>query len=120
MVFAYETNRNLVAVSWLCWGVGYYLFLARSLRWWTESDLANEGRNVVRLMANLGVFSYSIYLVHSPVIYWMRNVPALLNEVSPTNLFACTALILPCLAAAWLFYRVIELPSHRWARHWVE
>jgi len=68
-----------------------------------------------RFLSWVGVISYSLYLLHEPLL---KAVPEALKAAFPQHyfhpllLFACTlascAFILP---ACWLFYRWVELPS---------
>lgn len=85
------TGLRMVSVS----GIVVLVALASSLRWL----FAN------RVMLWLGMISYSLYLVHEIV---------LLAFVYPThaNLLALTVAVCLAFPAAWLFYRLVEKPSH--------
>jgi peptidoglycan/LPS O-acetylase OafA/YrhL len=66
----------------------------------------------------LGAMSYSLYLVHNPVLatvfrfgYWITG-RSLAFEV-----FWLVTALAACLVTAWVFHRLIELPSLRLSRH---
>ena len=64
----------------------------------------------------LGKISYSLYLVHEPVGSFLRRT--ILRSFSPwveTQWLAFICAIVGSLAVAWLFWRMIEVPSIRWA-----
>lgn len=64
---------------------------------------------VPRPLAWLGLISYSLYLIHNPI---GGIVASALRGKSPGMVVAFIALAL-CLVAAWVMYRVVELPSQR-------
>jgi peptidoglycan/LPS O-acetylase OafA/YrhL len=74
---------------------------------------AAEHAAPVRLLARVGDFSYSLYLVHWPIFAFLHNVyagdPSL---VSPSLAVLCAATA-GAVAGGWLLYRVVELPSRR-------
>jgi len=64
------------------------------------------------LLVSAGAWSYSLYLIHGPVI-------GFLNRWQPPNFgyivnwcFACFLM----LGTSYVFYRIVERPSHEWAR----
>lgn len=62
-----------------------------------------------RAIAWLGAISFSLYLVHEPLVVLFANVT---NGALPTLLIAVPV----ALAAAWLFSWVVERPAHRLAQ----
>ena len=64
----------------------------------------------------LGAISFSLYLWHSPLMMLVRPlVPQL--PAGPARPFLFTLmLLLPCLALAWVSWRLIERPAMRWSR----
>lgn len=84
----------VVAIAWFCPGARRFLS-ARPVQW-------------------LGVRSFSLYLVHLPLV----SATALLLGGTPP-LWAVLLIALPAaLLAAAVFHRLVELPSHRLARSW--
>ena len=62
-----------------------------------------------------GLVSYSIYLLHFPMV---TLVPRIMAKLFPGQHFhplvmmlACVAMWIPVLAGSWIFYRFLELPS---------
>lgn len=89
------------------------LCTAAALVGWYRSD-GSRGGNVLgsRLLAGLGVFSYSLYLTHAPVIQIVWQYAIHPMRCSPT--LACWLLLLiglpASIAAAFLFFLVFERP----------
>lgn len=88
--------------------VGTYAFF------WLRAELGRAAlSNAPQLLVSMGAGSYSLYLVH----------PLILNVFKRESIFATvTPLVGWCLAMAfilagsWIFYLLIEAPSHRMAR----
>jgi len=74
---------------------------------WCNSTIANESR-LVKPLVNLGDISYSLYLVHWPIIVFA-------HAVFPSNFTLTTQLILliASITAAIVLYRFIEQPSRQ-------
>ncbi|MDF0644729.1 MAG: acyltransferase [Nitrospira sp.] len=70
---------------------------------------------VVRHMRTVGLASYSMYLVHQPILSWLRRqaFPAVFgSDMHPFMIvLLCMGAWLPILSLAWLLYRFIEIPS---------
>ena len=68
----------------------------------------------LRVLSELGVVSYSFYLLHQPLL---GLVPRMLKRLSPGNtqhlvcLVGCVAALGPIYLISKLFYRVVETPS---------
>jgi peptidoglycan/LPS O-acetylase OafA/YrhL len=75
-----------------------------------------EGTWILRILAKVGVISYSLYLVHYPIFFiaghWWRTW----FGAKPSSLAVPMAWVLFAIGAAWLFYVLIERPSHLLAR----
>jgi peptidoglycan/LPS O-acetylase OafA/YrhL len=75
---------------------------------------ACRSRRVPRVLAWIGLISYSLYLIHVPVIQlagpWLRDHVHGLAEVP-----AAAAFITALLGVSWLSYRYIEVPGQRLA-----
>lgn len=70
---------------------------------------------ISRHLAFAGVVSYSIYLLHFPVLTLLPRVMEKFftgQQFHPLVMMAvCVAVWVPVLVASWLFYRIFELPS---------
>ncbi len=64
----------------------------------------------------LGMISYSIYLLHVPIGGRVMNLARRYFESDILLLAAVLSALGASILSAWLFYRLIELPAHRWAR----
>lgn len=71
------------------------------------------------LLAWLGGISYSLYLVHVPIGGRVVNLAARLSPSPVQQLLICLLATVVSIGAAWLFWRCIESPSHRWSRQLV-
>jgi peptidoglycan/LPS O-acetylase OafA/YrhL len=70
----------------------------------------------IRPLGFVGIFSYSLYLIHVPLISPLNN---LLHRIMPSaGDYAAAPLVLTLLSlpVAWCFYRFIEAPLEQW-RH---
>lgn len=74
--------------------------------------------SVFRPLSRVGVFSYSLYLVHVPIGCYL--LPHYLPWTSDRRLWSSLVqdaiLLLACLVFSFVFYRVAEKPSHEFAR----
>lgn len=78
-----------------------------------QSELAHGpcARRWARALAGVGVFSYSLYLVHMPLIWIVERVLRLGDRYDLTTGLLRYALCVPiCLIAGWVFYRLVEKP----------
>jgi peptidoglycan/LPS O-acetylase OafA/YrhL len=70
----------------------------------------------VPLLAWLGSISYSLYLIHVPIGGRIVNLAARIAPTPPQQLLICITATMASIAAAWVFWRLIEFPSHQWSR----
>ena len=71
-----------------------------------------------QMMAAMGTMSYSVYLVHAPIIEWvMRAAGAYAAGASTERKLIVSLLIAPGASwlVGWVFFRLVETPSHVWA-----
>ena len=80
------------------------------------------------ILQKLGDWSFSIYLVHQPLMYTLGNIVSYLNPVKPgsaapsmppppavgTAWLICGVFILITLLISFLTYRFVEVPARRW------
>ena len=74
-----------------------------------------ENRITVALR-KIGVYSYSLYLIHYPVLGLMGALWVVFFAAKPTNLLIPLIASLLIFPLSWLFYRLFEEPFHRLAR----
>ena len=70
------------------------------------------------LVVGAGTISYSLYLVHFPLLrlfgaYWVSFFGA-----KPVNFIWPMLAVFPVTLLAWGFYRLVEKPSHQLAKRW--
>ncbi len=81
-----------------------------------ETKLSQRQTKIAALMALLGTRSYSLYVVHTPVIIvtiWFISTHTTLPKFSYPLLTLVVVFI-----ATELLFRFVEQPSHKYARHW--
>ncbi|MFN6944538.1 MAG: acyltransferase family protein [Cytophagaceae bacterium] len=83
-----------------------YYWLIREIRYY-------EGKTEFKWLAFGGVISYSIYLVHA---YVQEIFELYLNIIARENLIVMLFILLISMMVSYLFYWVIEKPSHSLAR----
>ena len=81
--------------------------------------LALGGGWVARTLAHpaadyLGKISYSVYILHVPVLWWFGNATLVRRGVPPP--FAALAYLSLVVAVSALAYRFVEAPANRWLR----
>ncbi|MBL8059483.1 MAG: acyltransferase [Chthonomonas sp.] len=82
----------------------------------TKPDMAWVRFLGARPLVWLGTFSYSLYLVHHPVLQWLTHLKPE-SIATTTRLFAYLVACLPIvLACCYLFYRVFEKPFIAWGK----
>lgn len=70
-----------------------------------------------RVLSGLGAISYSLYLVHLPVGGRVVNLGKRFIDEVAIQEFALSVLALSVsIFCAFVLYRLVELPSHRWSR----
>lgn len=81
-----------------------------------ESKLSQRQTRITSVMALLGARSYSLYVVHTPVIFttlWFLSVYTKL----PVFSYPLVTLMVVFIVTE-LMFRFVEQPSHQHARHW--
>lgn len=69
-----------------------------------------------RWLQNLGLISYSLYLLHNPLTGAMANIGRRAVGIGLVpDLIVATVTIVACLVTAWVAYLWIEHPSIRWS-----
>ncbi|WP_344833878.1 hypothetical protein [Nonomuraea dietziae] len=80
--------------------------------------MALRSRETFRFLAWLGMISYSLYLLHHPLLRYFVSLTGDLRR-SPLAIQALmgTLFVGLVLAASWLTYRFVEIPMQRLGRH---
>jgi len=104
--------------SWLHFPYAFGFFV---LLWFM---LAHENRvdpllrKAAPLIVWAGTLSYSVYLVHFPILRLMGLWVETSFGAKPVNFLWPMLVIFPIILFAWVFYQLIEKPSHMLAKRW--
>ncbi|HEY4002120.1 MAG TPA: acyltransferase family protein, partial [Candidatus Xenobia bacterium] len=100
-------------IGWIvsdpAWGVACFVLLNRLVVHEQSRPLPRP----VTVLATMGIFSYSLYLVHLPLVLYLDRILRPIMSPWPACLLAMAA----CIAWAWLFYRLFEVPALSRSRH---
>lgn len=102
--------RGVGGLTQLCWGVVYFWIL------WKVLSASTAGFAGGKRLRALGDWSYSLYLLHFPLLFITGSAWVALAGSKPANFLITLAGCAAILPAVWIFYRAIERPSHRLAR----
>ncbi|SEI46406.1 acyltransferase family protein [Paraburkholderia diazotrophica] len=94
------------------WALGFACYLAEALK----SHRQNRGEKdapVIRLLSRFGDFSFSLYSIHLPIFVLLSSL--LYRSTLQTSIFPTFGFMLVAIAAAWVFYRCVELPAMKWS-----
>lgn len=94
----------------LCWGIAAFVLLNRTIH--AERERAFGPRPGIRLLAWIGSWSYSLYLIHVPILVLGHYLLLPLIPGLP-GLVLCLGL---AFIGCYPFYRLIEVPALRWSR----
>ena len=78
----------------------------------SDSNLVSRG------LVSFGQYSYSVYLVHFPIIVFVMYTPFGGTNLSPTSQVATFIAMLLTAVVAWLFYNFIERPTRKQLTGW--
>ncbi|MEU6407563.1 acyltransferase [Microbispora sp. NPDC046933] len=101
--------------------------------WWVQPDvwittivlaggtfalgMALRGRRVPGVLTWLGLISYSVYLVHHPLLKYLNALAGDLRSLTPTGQAAVAlGYLVALLALSWLTYRFVEAPAQALGR----
>lgn len=73
--------------------------------------VARSATRVVRMLAKVGEFSYSLYIVHLPVFVLLTS--ALFHSRKPDSILYSIGFFFVAFAVAWVFHLVVEQPVLR-------
>lgn len=109
---SYPSPSPVWVVLTLFEGLAYAVLIA-----WYDVSFSGSDSRISRFVAQVGAYSYSIYLLHFFLVFQM---PVLIDRYlfSLANPYVLLAMALPCFLAivplSWLTYRYIEAPCLRY------
>jgi peptidoglycan/LPS O-acetylase OafA/YrhL len=89
------------------WAVAFALYLYQVL------DKPMRNSLPVRGFSWLGEFSFSLYIVHIPILIFLGSL--LFRSALQTTIWASFAFMIAPIAAAFVFYMLIERPAMHWS-----
>lgn len=106
-----QFNRLLHDILWQMlhplWGLGFFVLLNRFVLAESRWRAARRIPSLIKLLAAIGLFSYSLYLTHELVVMESYHFGFLgFSELATAFLFTTPA----CVAFAWVFFWFAERP----------
>ena len=74
------------------------------------------GIRMTRAVSWIGKISFSLYLIHFPLFKLFGYLHREIFEEKPANFLVSLFYIFPVILAAWLFFRLVEDPIHKWSK----
>lgn len=82
-----------------------------------EKSISRRRENLFfKSLAWLGKISFSLYLIHFPLFKLFGFMHRSYFDEKPANFLISLAYLIPVCLLAWIFYRLIELPIHKWSK----
>ena len=82
-----------------------------------EKSISRRRENLfLKSLAWLGQISFSLYLLHFPLFKLFGFMHRSYFDEKPANFLISLAYLIPVCLLAWIFYRLIELPIHKWSK----
>jgi peptidoglycan/LPS O-acetylase OafA/YrhL len=109
-------NSNIKLLRMLMLGLAFAALLITTIKGWTSPSYrfyAILKSYLLKPIASLGDISYSLYAIHAPIVM------ILLTFISAYGLAQMSILAIPLiiLILSVLTYKVIEQPTHKWAKN---
>ena len=97
------------------WTGFYFALFLVFLRF--EKSISRRRENLFfKSLAWLGQISFSLYLIHFPLFKLFGFMHRSYFDEKPANFLISLAYLIPVCLLAWIFYRLIELPIHKWSK----
>ena len=74
-------------------------------------------RGILNMLNWLGKISFSLYLVHFPLLKLFGYLHRSCFGEKPANFLVSVAYLIPVCFLAWLFFLLVERPIHQWSRN---
>jgi peptidoglycan/LPS O-acetylase OafA/YrhL len=102
-------------VQYLAWVAFYLFFFIFSLSH-AELFIRIFGNRFFRGISWIGKISFSLYLIHFPIFKLLGYIHREIFEEKPVNFLIPIFYIVPVIFLAWIFYKWVERPIHRWSK----
>jgi peptidoglycan/LPS O-acetylase OafA/YrhL len=92
------------------WALGFAFYLYKALDRRNGPPRASFG---TRLLSRFGDFSFSLYLIHLPIFVLLSSL--LFRSALQMSIWPSFGYMLVAVPAAYVFYRLVELPAMKWS-----
>jgi peptidoglycan/LPS O-acetylase OafA/YrhL len=101
--------------QYFAWTAFYSFFFIFCL---SHSGLVNRmiGNWLMEAFSWIGKISFSLYLIHFPLFRIFGYLHRELFKEKPANFLISLFYLLPVILIAWLFFRSVEEPIHKWSK----
>ncbi len=113
-VAVWMSVRGVGGVTNLMWG-GFFFWVAWAILAMRTRSMGWAG-GLETALGKIGRRSYSLYLLHFPMLLMLGAWFASVAGRKPANFLVCLAACTPILPVVWVFYAMVERPSHWLAR----
>ena len=113
---AWLTMRAVGGATSLVWGGIYFWAVWMALAFARRTRGAERNGLLAHVLSALGRWSYSLYLLHFPLLLMLGAWWVGRSGAKPSSYLVCLGGCVAILPAVWIFYRLVERPSHLWAR----
>jgi peptidoglycan/LPS O-acetylase OafA/YrhL len=107
--------RETVILGDLVSGLAFFILINAACRH-ERTFFKSSSWLPVRILSWIGLWSYSLYLVHSPLLLGFDGLLSFVGSTSPVVRLSTMAF--GTLLSAWIFYRLIERPTVTAFRKW--
>lgn len=104
---------SVIAQNWI-WAVFYFMVTLWGLS--RNEPLCGVAPDLRKILAIIGIMSYSIYLIHFPFFSLCGAIWEHIFGTKPSNYAIPLFFTFLSLPVAYTFYLLVEAPSHRFAR----
>ena len=94
------------------WALGFAFYLYRALERGNGNGNGRDGW-IMRLLSRFGDFSFSLYLIHLPIFVLLSSL--LFRSSLQMSIWPSFGYMLVAVPAAYVFYRLVELPAMNWS-----
>ena len=92
------------------WAIGFAFYLYKALERGNGEQRDGWG---LRLLSRFGDFSFSLYLIHLPIFVLLSSL--LFRSSLQMSIWPSFGYMLVAVPAAYVFYRLVELPAMKWS-----
>jgi peptidoglycan/LPS O-acetylase OafA/YrhL len=101
--------------QYMAWTAFYSFFFIFCL---SHVGLLNRiiGYRIIESISWIGKISFSLYLIHFPLFRLFGYLHSEIFDEKPANFLISLFYLLPTIFIAWLFFKWVEAPIHKWSK----